>query len=339
MKRRWKVLIGAGVVIPLLLVLNTIALDNETKGAGVTYEGARILDLPGGLVQVLSEGVAIEDAKPGPAHPPIVLIHCYSCSMHWWDRMAPELTDEHSVTRVDLLGHGGSEKPSSGYAIEAQADLVAGALNELGVEGAVVVGHSMGASVATALAESSSELVDRVVIIDEAPDSSYGGLDLVAKLQYVPVLGEAMWRFGHVGPWQDSLVKSGYGQAFAPGFDIDTGFPNPDQVVEDYDAMTYTSFDQAGAANSDFLDEQPLTERLTAAAVPVLAIIGSEDQTLDDPAEALAAYGQVPGAVTHEIEGAGHSPNVEEPTETAALISDFAAEAVAPAPKRGKRSG
>ena len=75
-----------------------------------------------------------------------------------------------------------------------------------------------------------------------------------------------MWRFGRVGPWQDSVVKSGYAQAFAPDFDIDNGFPNPDQVVDDYDAMTYTSFDQAAAANDDFLDERPLTERLTAAA-------------------------------------------------------------------------
>jgi pimeloyl-ACP methyl ester carboxylesterase len=336
MKRRWKVLIGVVVLLAILLTLNTIALDNETKGAEVTFEGGELLDLPGGEVQILEDPVT----SPDPDLPPIVLVHCYSCSLHWWDRMAPLLTDAgYRVIRIDLLGHGGSAKPSSGYSIASQAGLLAAVMNEVEAEGAVVVGHSMGASVATSLAASSSELVDRVVIIDEPPDLTYGGLDLFAKLQYIPVLGEAMWRFGHVGPWQGPLVKSGYGQAFAPDFDIDSGFPNPDQVVEDYDAMTYTSFDQAGAANSDFLDEQPLTERLTAAAVPVLAIIGSEDQTLDDPAEALAAYGQVPGAVTHEIEGAGHSPNVEEPAETAALISDFAAEAVAPAAKRGKRSG
>ena len=228
------------------------------------------------------------------------------------------------MIRIDLLGHGGADKPSSGYSIPAQAGLVAAAMNEVEAEGAIVVGHSMGASVATSLAASSSELVDRVVIIDEPPDLSYGGLDLLAELQYVPVLGQAMWRFGHVGPWQDSLVKSGYGQAFAPDFDIDTGFPNPDQVVEDYDAMTYNSFDQAAAANADFLDEQPLNERLTDAAVPALVIFGSEDQTQDDPAETLAAYEQVPGAITQMVDGAGHSPNVEKPEETANLVLDFA---------------
>ena len=335
MKRRWKVLIGVVLVLALLLGLNAIALDNETKAAEVTIDGGQVLDLPDGEVQVYEEA-ASEDAGKAP----IVLLHCYSCSLHWWDRLAPMLADAgHRVIRIDLLGHGGSEKPPSGYSIDAQASLVAGAMNELGVEGAVVVGHSMGASVATSLAASASELVDRAVVIDEPPDLSYGGLDFLAKIQYVPVIGEAFWRFGHVGPWQDALVKSGYGQAFAPDYDIDSGFPNPDQVVEDYDAMTYTSFDQAEDANDEFLSEQPLTERLTAAATPVLVIFGSEDQTQDDPAESLAAYEQVPGAQTVMIDGAGHSPNVEKPEETAKPILDFAAAAEVSGQGGGKKRG
>ncbi len=58
-----------------------------------------------------------------------------------------------------------------------------------------------------------------------------------------------------------------------------------------------------------------------------MAIFGSEDQVYDDPAEARAAYEEVPGAVTEEIEGVGHSPNVEAPGKTARLVEGFAAEA------------
>ncbi len=94
--------------------------------------------------------------------------------------------------------------------------------------------------------------------------------------------------------------------------------------------MTYTSFDQAHAEAGDFVEERPLTDRLTTAAVPVLAIFGSEDQIYDDPAVALETYDEVPGAITEMIDGAGHSPNVEAPEETAELILDFAAEAAAP---------
>ena len=78
----------------------------------------------------------------------------------------PLLDREHRVVAVDLLGHGGSEKPDSGYSIPNQADLVAEALERLGVRHAEVVGHSLGGGVATALAERSPELVETVVIID-----------------------------------------------------------------------------------------------------------------------------------------------------------------------------
>jgi pimeloyl-ACP methyl ester carboxylesterase len=334
LKRRWKVLIGAGVLLAVLLLLNTLALDNETKAAETTIEGGEILELSGGEVQVYEDPVS----RPDPNLPPIVLLHCYSCSLHWWDRMAPDLTDAgHRVIRMDLLGHGGSAKPSSGYGIDAQASLVAEAMNQTEVEGAVVVGHSMGGAVASALAESSSELVDRVVIIDEAAEDGQGSLSLLARAQYVPVLGEALFRVGGVGPWSDAVIKDGYAQAFAPGYDLADGFPNPDQVVNDLEAMTYTSFDSSHSEARSFIEERPLTERLTAAAVPLLVIFGDEDQIYDDPAAALETYEEVPGAITEMIDGAGHSPNVEAPGETAALIEDFAAEAVAAKPRRAKK--
>ena len=235
-----KILLAVVVVLGVLLVLNTIALDNETKPAEVTVDGGEILDLTGGDVQVWEDG----PTRPtGPQTAPIVLVHCYSCSLHWWDRLVPLLSEEHRVVRLDLLGHGGSEKPQSGYSMQEQGALVAEALNSLDVEGAVVVGHSLGGTVATALAEESSELVDRVVDIDQAPDNSFGSLPFIARLSYLPVLGQL---FDRITP--GFIVKDGYKDAFAPGYDMDDGFENPDQVVEDFHAMTYTSFDESAAA-------------------------------------------------------------------------------------------
>ena len=75
-----------------------------------------------------------------------------------------------------------------------QAELVAEALGRLGVRDAEVVGHSLGGAVAVALAEQSPQLVDRVVIIDSAPDNSYGDLGFIAELAFLPVIGEALWR-------------------------------------------------------------------------------------------------------------------------------------------------
>jgi pimeloyl-ACP methyl ester carboxylesterase len=316
-RRGWKILIAIVIALVVLLTINTLIVDAETKDAGVTVDGGQIITLPGGDVQVTDSGEPASD-KAGA---PIVLIHCFGCSLNWWDGMLPLLSQDHRVIRIDLLGHGGSSKPGSGYAIEDQARLVAGALNRLGVSGAVVVGHSLGGTVAVSLAEQASELVDRVVLIDQAPDSSYGDLDFLAKLTAAPVIGQALWRLK-----TGSLIKEGYKQAFAPGYDISSGFTNPDQVVDDNKAMTFTSYTATIDAEKDFTDAIPLDQRMRTAVVPLMAIFGAEDQ-IYDVGPALSAYAAVPGARTVKVAGAGHSPNVEKPEETARLVLEFAADA------------
>jgi pimeloyl-ACP methyl ester carboxylesterase len=316
-RRGWKILIGVIVVLAALLAINTLIVDNETKEAEVTFDGAELLSLPGGDVQVVDEGPQL----PGRAGAPIVLLHCYSCSLHWFDELAPLLARRHRVIRIDLLGHGGSQKPSSGYEIDEQAALVAGALDQLEAQGAVVVGHSMGFSVATALATRASQLVDRLVNIDEGPTEDSCSVPFAARLAYTPVLGQAMWRLT-----PDFAIEDGFESAFAPGYDLSDGFPNPDQVVNDFTAMTYTSFREAYDATRDYVKAVPLDERVRQTAVPLLSIFGAEDQ-ICDPEESQAAYQTVPGARIAEVKGAGHSPNVEQPERTAALIEEFAIDA------------
>ena len=315
MRRGLKILIGLIVVAAVLLAVNTIVIDNQTREAEVTVDGGRILSLPGGELQVTDTGEPAGGAKG----PPIVLLHCFACSLRWWDSMIPLLARDHRVIRVDLLGHGGSAKPQSGYAIPEQGSLVAAALGRLDVQGAVVVGHSLGGAVAVAVAEQASELVDRIVLIDEAPDSSFADTGFLASLARVPVLGEALWRARI-----DSLVKKSYEDRFAPGYEIADGFSDDDQVVRDNDAMTYTAFDDIPGEADDYTDEIPLDERIQRIAVPLMVIFGSEDQVYD-PSAALSAYRDVPGARLETIDGAGHSPNVEKPRETAQLIDAFAA--------------
>ena len=336
MRSRWKIVIGVVVALAILLTLNTIAIDNQTKGAEVTVRGGKILKLAGGDIQVMEVGPTASSQgasatgdsggagiRPGAvgtskssgqrsAAPPIVLIHCYTCAIDWWDGMIPLLSRTHRVVAIDLLGHGGSEKPSSGYGMEQQASLVAQALNKLGVEGAVVVGHSLGAAVATELAAQYRQLVDRLVIIDEAPDSSFGDVGTMAKLSYQPVLGQAMWR---VLP--DGAIKDGLSEAFAPGYDV------PDRFVDDLKRMTYTSYKASYDDEKDYTDERPLNERIRAALVPALVIFGSEDQ-IYDAKRAIAAYAGIPGVRTALVHGAGHSPNVEKPAQTAKLVLGFA---------------
>jgi pimeloyl-ACP methyl ester carboxylesterase len=315
MGRGAKIGIGMLVALVVLLFVNLLITDGETEPAEVTEAGGRVLDLPAGEIQVVERG-------PRTASP-IVLVHCFSCAINWWDRMMPALQRHHRVVAVDLLGHGGSEKPGSGYTVPHQAEAVAGALKRLGVHDAVVVGHSLGGSVVTALAQEHPQLVNRVVIIDTAPNHSRSSLGLIAGLAFAPVIGEALWQ---IKP--DFAVRDGLGVAFAPGFDV------PDAFVEDVKRMTFSAYDDSPSGSDDYVNEAPLDERLRETGKPLLVIMGAEEQIIDGPAGALAEYrAGVPGVETKLITGAGHSPNVEKPAEVAALVLAFAK-----SPQSGLRS-
>jgi pimeloyl-ACP methyl ester carboxylesterase len=318
MGRGWKILIAVVVVLAVLLGLNALVTGKETKNAGVTAPSGKILQLSGGDLQVVEHG-----PRRGS---PIVLIHCFTCAIDWWDRMVPMLQRRHRVIAVDLLGHGGSEKPDSGYTIENQANLVAQALGRLGVREAEVVGHSLGGPVSIALAEQSPQLVDRLVVIDSIPDASYGDVGFVGELPFKPVIGEALWR---VKP--DFTIKDGLGVAFAPGFEV------PDAFVEDVKRLTYSSYSDSHDAFDSYTGEESLPERAAATGKPVLAIMGAEEQIANDPQAALAAYRDV-GARTKLVAGAGHSPNVEKPAQVTALVLAFGAPKKPAKPGKSKKA-
>lgn len=107
--------------------------------------------------------------------------------------------------------------------------------------------------------------------------------------------------------------------AFAPGFDV------PDEFVENVKRMTYTSYHDSPTGSEDYTNEEPLDQRMKESGRPLMVIMGAEEQIIDDPAKRLAEYRRVyPGTETKLIAGAGHSPNVEKPAETAALLLGFA---------------
>jgi pimeloyl-ACP methyl ester carboxylesterase len=327
---RWlKITLGVIAGLVVLLLLNAIVVSNATKDAYVRDSGARLVDTSNGTLQVLEEG--------NPRGTPIVLIHCYTCSMSWWDDLAPLLERDHRVIRVDLLGHGGSDKPSAGYSIDDQATVVAEALAKLGVANATVVGHSLGGSLVTALAQRSPRLASRVVIIDQTPEDGFENESLAQRVSYWPIVGQAADRLLRITP--KSMVRDQYEDAFAPGYDISRGFDNPDQPVDDLRAMTYTAYKDTYDAEKDFVAQSPLDERLATARLPAMVIFGAQDQLYDAQA-AVDRYRQnVPGVQTHLIPGAGHSPNVERPNLVAPLILSWAAPPrgpLAPARKRGK---
>ena len=285
-------------VLAALLIVNALIVGSETKVAQAEGVG-RILDLPGGDLQVTDRG-----PREAPA---ILLVHCYTCSMAYWRRVEPLLTRDHRVIAVDLLGHGGSEKPEDGYSMEHQADTIARALEALDAPPVLAVGQSLGGPVVTALAERQPERVRGLVIMDSASRSEFVDLPLTARIARAPVIGPAIKR---IVP--DSTVRDELSKAFAEGFEV------PDELVEDVKEMTFTAFRDSGTAGTDFADSKPLDDRIAGTGLPVTVIFGAEDRIVD-PASA-DDYRDIPGAKVVVLPGVGHTPQMERPARSAALI-------------------
>jgi lipase len=97
---------------------------------------------------------------------PVVAIHGLTASYLSFVGVAERLAGRRPLLAVDLRGRGDSEKPEGPYGMAQHARDVAAAMQALGLGPSVIVGHSMGAFVATALATQNPELVSGVILID-----------------------------------------------------------------------------------------------------------------------------------------------------------------------------
>ncbi|MDQ3936013.1 MAG: alpha/beta hydrolase, partial [Actinomycetota bacterium] len=282
------------------LGLNTLLVGRATEPA---TRGVPVVSVRGGDVHVRQSG--------DPRGPPLVLLHGIGCSVRWWEPILPALR-RFRVIRLDLLGHGDSEKPRDGYTMGEHADLVAQVMEQLGVRRAAVVGHSMGGIVGTALVERHPERVARLMMIGTRSDRRDEDLPPVAYLPFLPVVGHAVDTL-----IPDRFVRAAIEDGFAPAFD-------PPKGLEDdiFERTTYSSLTGSARGIADYWDERPLHERLADEDVPVTVLLGEEE---DHTKRSVRLYNAIPGARTVVMEGLNHSPHVESPARTAALIAAFAA--------------
>src|SRR5919198_1659574 len=129
--RRRLVTLGVGLLIGAAL-LNALIVDHQTGRATDRGPGF-VMDLPGGDLHVRVDG-----ARAAPA---LVLLHGLANSSRSWDRIVPLLAGRFRVVRVDLLGHGQSDKPTSGYEPEREANGLNALVRRLGLCHPIEPGH------------------------------------------------------------------------------------------------------------------------------------------------------------------------------------------------------
>lgn len=259
------------------------------------------LPLDGGNIYVRQDG-----PRDAPA---LLLIHGSGSSTRTWDPMVPLLTASHRVIRIDLLGHGRSDKPADGdYEIPRQGRRAAAALDRLGAQHAIVVGHSSGGYTATALAEHRPDVVTALALINTGP-----------RMEALISTPE-----GAIEPSQWPPTDEQLRQAASHGFSRQ-GYQPPQQLLDDVRCMTYHTFTATMRASGAYIRQQPLPDRLAPLGKPLLVIYGEDDRRWRS--SSAADYHAVPGAQVEMLPGLGHSPLLEDPPQTAALLLAFTAQA------------
>jgi pimeloyl-ACP methyl ester carboxylesterase len=97
---------------------------------------------------------------------PVVVLHGAASSCHWYDLVIPHMSDRYKVIALDQRAHGKTDQPDSGYDWSTLAGDVVGALDQLGIQKASVVGHSWGVSTALSVATLHPDRVNALVMID-----------------------------------------------------------------------------------------------------------------------------------------------------------------------------
>jgi pimeloyl-ACP methyl ester carboxylesterase len=248
----------------------------------------------------------------GPDDAPVLLLlHGFSGSLHWFDALVDRLRDSFRVVRVDLLGHGDTGGPAADAPEQAAA--VAAELDRLGVVDVTAIGHSFGADVACTLAETSTR-VTRLVIVCQAPDYSSAHLPRGRTLMTLPVVAPVLHNSARLAARGLAAVLTRRDPAQR---DLAA------RAVRDFTALDTRMFHVVLVQRRDRMLRRPLDAQVRAAAKPTLAIVGGQDHFYGD--RYVSRYRSA-GARIELLPDSGHSPVMDHPEETAALIRAFVAE-------------
>lgn len=264
--------------------------------------------------------LAVREVRPGQsvggAGTTLALLPGWGGRSTWWEPMLEAMPEsDRRVLLFDLLGHGESAAPRDGYSVERQADLVARELEERDASPVLLVGHSLGGLIGTALAARAPQHVAGLVLIDVPPSLKHQRMSLLGRLSLMPVVGTASWRLA-----PDAVMAYGMKLVVAPGYSI------PRQVVRESRAMSHRSARLAAAAFEDYVTRVDVVGVLREAGKPTLVIWGEEEQYF--PVAAAREFEPVAEVVT--IPGAGHTAYLEKPEEVARAVDRFAAGLAAP---------
>lgn len=236
------------------------------------------------------------------AGPAVVIVHGVGGTKEDWVGIATQLSRDHTVYSIDMLGFGASSKDVPDLTIPVQADAIKELLHREGIPEVSLIGNSLGAWVAATFAAKHPQLTNRLVLVDAAGfKAMFNGrppvnlfpetLDEMQKLQTYLLSSE----WAHTRAYAEKALAK-----------LDAS--GTKQAAQGVLKGLYVS------AKLDDIGSQIQS--------PTLIVWGSADKLFPLPVADMVA-GMVPGARKEVIAEAGHFPHVDRPEAFLLAVAPF----------------
>ena len=245
--------------------------------------------------------------------PTLVLAHGFGCDQNMWRLVAAPLSERYRIVLFDHVGSGNSD-PSAWDAqryskLENYALDILEIVDDLGLRGAVYVGHSVASMMGVLAARMHPDAFAKLALVAPSPcyinDDDYrGGFDRA-----------------DIDDLLDSLDSNylGWSEAMAPTI---MGAADRPELAREL-AESFCRTDPACArvfARTTFLSDNRAD--LTAVTVPTLVLECAEDAIAPTGVGAYVA-GRIARSRLITVDTDGHCPQLTVPDATAAAISSF----------------
>jgi 3-oxoadipate enol-lactonase len=241
----------------------------------------------------------------GPKERPcLVFANSLGSDLRIWDDVAARLLPYFRVVRYDKRGHGLTDAAPPPYSADELAQDVAGLLDTLAIEQAVICGVSVGGLIAQAFALTYPRRVPALILCDTGA------------------------RIGSVDSWQqrvDTVLAGGLKPLESPTMERWFSAPFRERRPADirgYSNMLLQTSVAGYVGTCCALRDSDFRQAISRLRIPTLVLCGADD-IATPPELGTELAGLIPGAQFSLIENAAHLPCIEQPEKMTETMMQF----------------
>lgn len=234
---------------------------------------------------------------------PLIFVHGFTTTAEFWREQIAAFSARYQVIRINLPGHGVSPRPAErAYSIPAFVDDILEVYRAFEINDAVLVGLSMGGTVAQHFTLAHPLMVRALVLVGATPHGLGDDVSVDNVLQAIDDLG--------VVQASQNVIERSFGSAARRELV---------EFAKSEVAQTPAFVAREAIASLNASDSRALLSRID---VPTLVVVGDED-IITPPGESVILAEGIAGSRLEIIPAAGHFPMLEQPEVFNRILTDF----------------